>query len=214
MIDFERCTVTTSQNDDELREVQIELQDGEVRHDVEHIEPYGFSSEPYTDKKTDAIALFTDESHELGVVINVADRRYRVKSLKTGEVVLYDDLHRKIHLKREGILIDGVDDPVTITTSNDIIANCNNCNITCKSSANINCGTSATVVAPSILLDGNVTVTGTLITGTKGGGAASFGGTVTAQGSIHSNDDVTAGSISLKNHIHTGDSGGSTSKPR
>ena len=71
MIDFERCTVTTSQNDDELREVQIELQDGEVRHDVEHIEPYGFSSEPYTDKKTDAIALFTDESHELGVVINV-----------------------------------------------------------------------------------------------------------------------------------------------
>lgn len=34
MIDFERCTVTTSQNDDELREVQIELQDGEVRHDV------------------------------------------------------------------------------------------------------------------------------------------------------------------------------------
>ena len=214
MIDFERCTVTTSQNNDELREVQIELQDGEVRHDVEHIEPYGFSSEPYTDKKTDAIALFTDESHELGVVINVADRRYRVKSLKTGEVVLYDDLHRKIHLKREGILIDGVDDPVTITTSNDIIANCNNCNITCKSSANINCGTSATVVAPSILLDGNVTVTGTLITGTKGGGAASFGGTVTAQGSIHSNDDVTAGSISLKNHIHTGDSGGSTSKPR
>lgn len=214
MIDFERCTVTTSQNDDELREVQIELQDGEVRHDVEHIEPYGFSSEPYTDKKTDAIALFTDESHELGVVINVADRRYRVKSLKTGEVVLYDDLHRKIHLKREGIFIDGVDDPVTITTSNDIIANCNNCNITCKSSANVNCGTSATVVAPSILLDGNVTVTGTLITGTKGGGAASFGGTVTAQGSIHSNDDVTAGSISLKNHIHTGDSGGSTSKPR
>ena len=214
MIDFERCTVTTSQNDDELREVQIELQDGEVRHDVEHIEPYGFSSEPYTDKKTDAIALFTDESHELGVVINVADRRYRVKSLKTGEVVLYDDLHRKIHLKREGIFIDGVDDLVTITTSNDIIANCNNCNITCKSSANVNCGTSATVVAPSILLDGNVTVTGTLITGTTGGGAASFGGTVTAQGSIHSNDDVTAGSISLKNHIHTGDSGGSTSKPR
>lgn len=137
-----------------------------------------------------------------------------MKSLKTGEVVLYDDLHRKIHLKREGILIDGVDDPVTITTSNDIIANCNNCNITCQGSANVNCGTSATVVAPSILLDGDVTVTGTLITGTKGGGAASFGGTVTAQGSIHSNNDVTAGSISLKKHIHTGDSGGNTSIPK
>lgn len=212
--DIERGTVTISKNDDELRELQVEHQSGEVRQDVEHMEPYGFSSEPYTDKKTDAITFYTDESHELGFVMCVADRRFRVKSLKTGEVVIYDDKHRKIHLKREGILIDGVDDPITITTSNDIIANCNNCNITCKSSANVNCGTSATVVAPSILLDGNVTVTGTLITGTKGGGAASFGGTVTAQGSIHSNDDVTSGSISLKNHIHTGDSGGSTSSPR
>lgn len=59
------------------------------------------------------------------------------------------------------------------------------------------------------MLDGNVTVTGTLITGTKGGGMASFGGTVNAKGLIHSEDDITAGSISLQHHVHTGVQGGS-----
>ena len=91
MADIERGTVTISKNDDELRELQVEHQSGEVRQDVEHMEPYGFSSEPYTDKKTDAITFYTDESHELGFVMCVADRRFRVKSLKTGEVVIYDD---------------------------------------------------------------------------------------------------------------------------
>lgn len=152
MIDFERCTVSTSKNDDELREVQIELQDGEVRHDIEHIEPYGFSSEPYTDKKTDAIALFTDESHELGVVINVADRRFRVKSLKTGEVVIYDDKKRHVYLKQDGIEIDGADSPITVKTTDsvkvtagkEVVVNAAQ-DITLSSSANININASGNV---------------------------------------------------------------------
>ena len=142
---------------------------------MEHIEPYGFSSEPYTDGKTDAINLFFDDERNHGVVINVADRRYRITQMKTGEVVIYDDKKRHVYLKREGI----------------------------------ECKTSATVTAPTIMLDGNVIVTGTLITGTKGGGMASFGGTVNAKGLIHSEDDITAGSISLQHHVHTGVQGGS-----
>lgn len=213
--DIERGTVTISKNDDELRELQVEHQSGEVRQDVEHMEPYGFSSEPYTDKKADAITFYTDESHELGFVMCVADRRFRVKSLKTGEVVIYDDKKRHVYLKRDGIEIDGVDDPITVKTTNDIIAKCDNLTATCKSAASVNCDTSsvtcktsATVTAPTIMLDGNVTVTGTLITGTKGGGKASFGGTVNAKGLIHSEDDITAGSISLQHHVHTGVQGG------
>lgn len=38
---------------------------------------------------------------------------------------------------------------------------------------------------------------------------ASFGGTVNAKGLIHSEDDITAGSISLQHHVHTGVQGGS-----
>lgn len=180
------------------------------------MEPYGFSSEPYTDGKTDAINLFFDDERNHGVVINVADRRYRITQMKTGEVVIYDDKKRHVYLKREGIEIDGVDDPITVKTTNDIIAKCDNLTATCKSAASVNCDTSsvtcktsATVTAPTIMLDGNVTVTGTLITGTKSGGMASFGGTVNAKGLIHSEDDITAGSISLQHHVHTGVQGGS-----
>lgn len=135
--------------------------------------------------------------------------------MKTGEVVIYDDKKRHVYLKRDGIEIDGVDDPITVKTTNDIIAKCDNLTATCKSAASVNCDTSsvtcktsATVTAPTIMLDGNVTVTGTLITGSKGGGMASFGGTVNAKGLIHSEDDITAGSISLQHHVHTGVQGG------
>lgn len=214
--DIERGTVIISKNDDEFRELQVEHQSGEVRQDVEQMEPYGFSSEPYTDGKTDAINLFFDDERNHGVVINVADRRYRITQMKTGEVVIYDDKKRHVYLKRDGIEIDGVDDPITVKTTNDIIAKCDNLTATCKSAASVNCDissvtckTSATVTAPTIMLDGNVTVTGTLITGTKGGGMASFGGTVNAKGLIHSEDDITAGSISLQHHVHTGVQGGS-----
>lgn len=94
--DIERGTVTISKNDDELRELQVEHQSGEVRQDVEQMEPYGFSSEPYTDGKKDAINLFFDDERNHGVVINVADRRYRITQMKTGEVVIYDDKKRHV----------------------------------------------------------------------------------------------------------------------
>lgn len=210
-----RSTVTGSSGDLKLREFQTRYDSDTTQDEMEHIEPYGFSSEPYTDGKTDAINLFFDDERNHGVVINVADRRYRITQMKTGEVVIYDDKKRHVYLKRDGIEIDGVDDPITVKTTNDIIAKCDNLTATCKSAASVNCDTSsvtcktsATVTAPTIMLDGNVTVTGTLITGTKGGGKASFGGTVNAKGVIHSEYDITAGSISLQHHVHTGVQGG------
>ena len=150
--DIERGTVTISKNDDELRELQVEQQSDEVRQDVEHMEPYGFSSEPYTDKKTDAITFYTDESHELGFVMCVADRRFRVKSLKTGEVVIYDDKKRHVYLKQDGIEIDGADSPITVKTTDsvkvtvgkEVVVNAAQ-DITLSSSANININASGNV---------------------------------------------------------------------
>lgn len=231
--DIERGTVTISKNDDELRELQVEHQSGEVRQDVEHMEPYGFSSEPYTDKKTDAITFYTDESHELGFVMCVADRRFRVKSLKTGEVVIYDDKKRHIYLKRDCIDIDGVDDPINIHTKGDINITSNaNINIKADSevnvtadTVNVKASTSTVVTCPQNTINGPLTVT-ELITGQggmiiSGGSGAQITGNIqqtqgnyTTTGSIHSDGDTTAGSISLKDHTHTGDSGGSTSAPR
>ena len=48
----------------------------------------------------------------------------------------------------------------------------------------------------------------------QGGSGASFTGNVKQSGgSFTTNGDVKAGTISLSNHKHTGDSGGKTSKP-
>lgn len=225
--DIERGTVIISKNDDEFRELQVEHQSGEVRQDVEHMEPYGFSSEPYTDKKTDAITFYTDESHELGFVMCVTDRRFRVKSLKTGEVVIYDDKKRHIYLKRDCIDIDGVDDPINIHTKGDINITSNaNINIKADSEVNVTAdkvnvkaSTSTVVTCPQNTINGPLTVT-QLITGqggmaiSGGSGAQITGNIQQSQGSFSSTGDVTAGSISLKSHTHTEDSGGSTSAPR
>lgn len=45
----------------------------------------------------------------------VADRRYRLQGLKTGEVALYDDIGQCVHLTRGGILIKGAGLPMVIT---------------------------------------------------------------------------------------------------
>ena len=124
MADSERIvrgTVTQS-SDQNMREVQVNLQEDEVRDGIEHFEPYGFSSEPFIDGNTDALTVFFDDSREHGAVICVADRRYRIKALEKGEVVIYDDKKRKIYLKRDGILIDGADSPITVNTSSNVVS--------------------------------------------------------------------------------------------
>ncbi|NHB94369.1 phage baseplate assembly protein V [Photorhabdus cinerea] len=61
------------------------------------------------------------------------------------------------------------------------------------------------ITSPEITLNGNVTINGNLSQGMGAGG-----GTATMQGPVTVNNDVIAGGISLKNHVHSGvQSGGS-----
>ncbi len=117
-----RGTVTASHGEQKLRTLQVLLQAYEPRDNLEHIEPYGFTSEPHCDKSTDALVGFLDDTRSLGFVINVADRRYRITKMKSGEVAIYDDLKRHIYFKRDGIEINGADSPITVKTTNSLIA--------------------------------------------------------------------------------------------
>lgn len=98
-----------------MRTLQTVHLGGEVRNNVEHFEPYGFTSEPFADSEGVAVSFDGDREHT--VVIVVADRRYRPVGLKDGEVCIFDDLGRKVYLTREGIVVDGVSSPVTVRTS-------------------------------------------------------------------------------------------------
>jgi phage baseplate assembly protein V len=88
-----------------LQAVQVTLQDGVVRDQVERFQQYGLTGVPLPG--AEGIALSVGASTDHTVVICVDDRRYRLKGLAAGEVALYDDLGHKVYLTRNGIVIDG-----------------------------------------------------------------------------------------------------------
>lgn len=98
-----RGTVVLAHSANKLQSLQMRLTAGEVNDDMEYFEPYGFTSNPLAGAEGIATFLGGDRSH--GVVLVVADRRYRLKALAAGEVAIYTDEGDKIHFKR-GRVID------------------------------------------------------------------------------------------------------------
>lgn len=96
-----RGTVTLTNAASKMQSLQLRLLAGETKDNVEHFEPYGFTSRP--NPGAECIALFLDGDRSHGVVVCVADRRVRVQDLATGEVVLHDDQGQTVHLMRDGI---------------------------------------------------------------------------------------------------------------
>lgn len=116
-----------------------------------------------------------------------------------------------------------------IETDQDCEINCGqNCKITAGANCDIDAGADCTVKAggavsvkatgaislaseasisleaPQIQITGQTTITGNLTQGgSGGGGSATFQGSMSATGNIHSAADITAGSISLTGHHHT-----------
>jgi phage baseplate assembly protein V len=192
-----RGFVTVSHGAKKMRELQAEFLAGEVRDNLEHIEPYGFSSEPIIAGNPEAFALFFDGDRSHGVVFCVADRKYRITNMKSGEVAIFDDQGQKVYLKRDEILVETPKNLIATVGGQTVVTSGGNCTIT----------------APLTKIVGPLTVTG-LITG-QGGMTVSGGGGAAVAGDMKvTSGDVTADGISLKSHVHTGDSGGTTGTAR
>ena len=95
-----------------MQRLQVRLLAGETKDEIEHFEPYGWTSHPKPGAELVAAFLDGDRSH--GVVLVVADRRYRLTGLQAGEVAIHDDQGQKVHLTRDGIVIDGASLPIVI----------------------------------------------------------------------------------------------------
>ncbi|WP_263264036.1 phage baseplate assembly protein V [Pseudomonas sp. RIT-PI-S] len=98
-----RGVVALAKPTTKMQALQMRLTHGEVKDSMEHLEPYGFTSCPHEGAEGLAAFMGGDRSH--GVVVVVADRRYRLTALQAGEVAIYTDEGDKIHLKR-GRIID------------------------------------------------------------------------------------------------------------
>lgn len=108
-----RCTVALATAARKMQALQIRLTAGEVKDDVEHMEPYGYTSNPHPGAEGVAVFPGGDRSH--GVVLVVADRRYRLQGLKQGEVALHDDQGACVYLTREGPVVKAGGKPILFT---------------------------------------------------------------------------------------------------
>jgi phage baseplate assembly protein V len=107
-----RAVVTAIGDAGKVQSAQVKLLDGEVRDGIEMLHQYGFTSNPHGKMEGLYFSVGGDRDH--GVLICVADRQFRLKSIAPGEVALYDDLDQKVHLTRAGIVIEGGELPITI----------------------------------------------------------------------------------------------------
>jgi phage gp45-like len=99
---FSRGVLHLSDASGGSQKLQVELQPGEVLNNVEHLEPYGFTSRPLAGAEVASASIGGDRSRT--VVLFVADRRYRKKNLVAGEAAFYTDEGDYILLKRGRIV--------------------------------------------------------------------------------------------------------------
>ncbi len=112
-----RAVVHLMKTDGALQVLQIEMLVGELKDGIEYVEPYGYTSTAPKDGR-EAVAAFIQGDRSNGIVLVVANRRYRLKGLKEGEVAIYDDTGQKIVLQRDSILVKSptkvvIDAPLT-----------------------------------------------------------------------------------------------------
>lgn len=105
-----RAVITVVDSARKCQSVGVKMIAGDQKQYVEHLEPYGFTSA--AQNGAEGVALFPAGDRSHGVVVVVADRRYRLKGLKRGEVALYDDQGQSVVLTRSGIVVNGAGKPI------------------------------------------------------------------------------------------------------
>lgn len=154
----------------------------------------GFASA--TPKDTDLMAIHVGGDNSNGTIIASNHQKFRPTGLATGETCLYDcqASQQKVLLKADG--------SIHLTGVHRIFADCD---------------TEVTITAPTVTINGNLRVNGTILAGTGAGnqftleGNLSVIGTIAASQPITSGQQITAGagtpgSVGLQTHTHPGTS--------
>lgn len=107
-----RGTVALSNAALKMQALQVRLLADETLDQLEHFEPYGYTSRPHPGAEVLTLSVDGDRSHT--VVIVAADRRYRMRELEEGEIAIQDDLGQSVHLTRDGIVVKGAGLPMVV----------------------------------------------------------------------------------------------------
>lgn len=93
-----RGVLTGSNSSTKMQTVQVQVTP-DLTLEMEHFEPYGFTSNPH-DGAEPIVGNIEGKSHP--VTLLISDRRFRVQSLKKGEVAIHDDQGQIVHFKQGG----------------------------------------------------------------------------------------------------------------
>lgn len=85
-----------------VRLLQAKVPGGSALSDLEHLEPFGFTSHPKPD--AEALVLSFDGNGSHSVALMVSDRRYRL-TIAEGEVALYNANGDNLHFKADGTAV-------------------------------------------------------------------------------------------------------------
>lgn len=97
-----RGAVSAVNSATKMQSLQLRLMADEAKDNVEHFEPFGFTSKPLAGAEHVTVFMDGDRSH--GITLVVADRRYRITGLQDGEAALHDAYGNKAHFKKDGTL--------------------------------------------------------------------------------------------------------------
>jgi phage baseplate assembly protein V len=187
-----RAVVRMTDDSTKMQELQLASLEGELHDGVERYQNYGFTSCPHPGAEAMTVFIGGDRSHGIAVVVD--DRRYRMKGMKHGEVAVYTDEGDVIHLKRNRTIqvstlhlqVDAGEDIVMSTRRFSLQA-----------------AEQAAITSPDFA-----------VRGFDGGAQARIDGALHTTGTIASDADVQAGSVSLRGHTHPeNDNGGPTGAP-
>ncbi|MBL1321504.1 MAG: phage baseplate assembly protein [Methylophaga sp.] len=106
-----RGVLTGSNASAKMQTVQVQIT-SDLTLEMEHFEPYGFTSNPHNGAEP-IVGNIEGKSHP--VTLLIADRRFRVQSLKKGEVAIHDDQGQIIHFKQDGHIQVIANTQLTIT---------------------------------------------------------------------------------------------------
>lgn len=84
--------------------IKLSMYEGEVQEDIEHVHPYGLSSNcPAEGGEVVAGCIGGNRDNTIALVIG--NSKFRVKNLKSGEVALYSKFGQQILLKEDGSIV-------------------------------------------------------------------------------------------------------------
>ncbi len=177
----------------DIAKVQVEALAGETGQDYDLMAHFGFTYNPPIDSEAIVIALGGQTSHS--IIIATENGSYRIKSLKPGEVAVYNQSGASITLK-EGRIIDVDCDEYNVNTQK----------------YNVTAPAGSTFTTPNLTTSAMLTAQGQ-INGNGGMSVQGGTGTTFSGNMMHTGGYIMSNGVVLHLHTHQDSIGGMTGLP-